>query len=87
MSRKIIVQLLSRYPITPHTYLVNLHDADWSAFVWSDTAKRIEILKPYVRDIRLGLYAPRELIWIDLESIKNADKEEIIEFLKTKSQN
>ena len=62
----------------PHTYLVYLHDADWSAFVWSDTAKRIEILKPYVRDIRLGLYAPRELIWIDLESIKNADKEEII---------
>lgn len=83
MSRKIIVQLLSRYPITTHTYLVYLHDADWSAFVWSDTAKRIEILKPYLRDIRLGLYAPRELIWIDLESISinDTDKEEIKKIL------
>ena len=87
MSQKIIVQTLSRYPITPHTYLVNLNDADWPKFLSGDNAKRMEILKPYVRDIRLGLYAPRELIWIDLESIKNADKEEIIEFLKTKSQN
>ena len=51
MSRKIIVQLLSRYPITPHTYLVYLHDADWSKSLWGDNAKRMEILKPYVRDI------------------------------------
>ena len=51
MSRKIIVQLLSRYPITPHTYLVYLHDADWTTFIYSDNAKRMEILKPYVRDI------------------------------------
>ena len=71
MSQKIIVQTLSRYPITPHTYLVNLNDADWPKFLSGDNAKRMEILKPYVRDIRLGLYAPRELIWIDLESIKN----------------
>ncbi len=83
MSRKIIVQLLSRYPITPHTYLVYLHDADWTTFIYSDNAKRMEILKPYVRDIRLGLYAPRELIWIDLESISinDTDKEEIKKIL------
>lgn len=82
MSRKIIVQLHSRYPITPHTYLVYLHDVDWSAFIYSDNAKRLEILKPYVRDIRLGLYGVRELIWIDLESIKDTDKEEIIKALQ-----
>ena len=83
MSRKIIVQLLSRYPITPHTYLVYLHDADWTTFIYSDNAKRMEILKPYVRDIRLGLYAPRELIWISLESISinDTDKEEIKKIL------
>ena len=83
MSRKIIVQLLSRYPITPHTYLVYLHDADWTTFIYSDNAKRMEILKTYVRDIRLGLYAPRELIWIDLESISinDTDKEEIKKIL------
>ena len=83
MSRKIIVQLLSRYPITPHTYLVYLHDADWTTFIYIDNAKRMEILKPYVRDIRLGLYAVKEFIWIDLESIKDTDKEEIIKVLQS----
>lgn len=82
MSRKIIVQLFSRYPISPHTYLVSLHDTDWSAFIYSDNTKRMEILKPYVRDIRFGLYATRELIWIDLNSIKDTDKEEIIKALR-----
>ena len=83
MSRKIIVQLLSRYPITPHTYLVYLHDADWTTFIYSDNAKRMEILKPYVRDISNKLYAPRELIWISLESISinDTDKEEIKKIL------
>ena len=82
MSRKIIVQLLSRYPITPHTYLVYLHDANWTAFIWSDNTKRMELLKPYVRDIRLGLYGVREFIWIDVNSIKDTDKEETIKALQ-----
>ena len=83
MSQKIIVQTLSRYPITPHTYLVNLNDADWPKFLSGDNAKRMEILKPYVRDIRHGLYAPRELIWFSLESISinDTDKEEIKKIL------
>ena len=83
MSQKIIVQTLSRYPITPHTYLVNLNDADWPKFLSGDNAKRMEILKPYVRDIRHGLYAPRELIWFSSESISinDTDKEEIKKIL------
>ena len=83
MSTKIIVQTLSRYPIAPRTYLVYLHDEDWSKFLWGDNAKRMEILKPYVRDIRHGLYAPRELIWFSLESISinDTDKEEIKKIL------
>lgn len=83
MSKKIVVQVLSRYPIAPKTYLVYLHDDDWPTFIWADNGRRMEILKPYVRDIRLGLYAPRELIWIELESIKEPEKEEIINALQS----
>ena len=82
MSHKIIVQTLSRYPIAPRTYLVYLHDEDWPKFLSGDNAKRMEILKPYVRDIRHGRYAPKELIWISLESIEDADKEEITKALQ-----
>lgn len=82
MSQKIIVQTLSRYPITPHTYLVNLNDADWPKFLSGDNAKRMEILKPYVRDIRHGLYATREIIWIAMEAIKETDKADIINALQ-----
>ena len=81
MSQKIIVQTLSRYPITPHTYLVNLNDADWPKFLSGDNAKRMEILKPYVRDIRHGLYATREIIWIALDAIQDTDKGDIIKAL------
>ena len=84
MSQKIIVQTLSRYPITPHTYLVNLNDADWPKFLSGDNAKRMEILKPYVRDIRHGLYATREIIWIAMEAIKETDKADIINALQPK---
>ena len=82
MSQKIIVQTLSRYPITPHTYLVNLNDADWPKFLSGDNAKRMEILKTYVRDIRHGLYATREIIWIAMEAIKETDKADIINALQ-----
>ena len=81
MSTKIIVQTLSRYPITPRTYLVDLNDADWSKFLSSDNANRMEILKPYVRDIRHGLYATKEIIWIALDAIKDTNKGDIIKAL------
>ena len=83
MSTKIIVQTLSRYPITPHTYLVDLNDADWSKFLSGDNAKRMEILKPYVNDISSGLYATREIIWIALDAIKDTLKGDLIRLLQS----
>lgn len=83
MSTKIIVQTLSRYPIAPHTYLVDLNDADWSKFLSGDNAKRMEILNPYVSDIRHGLYATREIIWIALDAIKDTLKGDLIRLLQS----
>ena len=85
--KKIIVQLLSSRPISPHSYLVYLHESDWPKFLWADDAGRRKILEPYIGDLRHNLYSIRELTWVILDCLNDSEKEDICQTMNNIKQN
>ena len=70
-SVKVAIRCIFTRPITPNFLVINLADEIWTRFLWGDTRKRIDIVKPYLpRDCP----TIREVSWIPLDRMSNQAK-------------
>ena len=72
---KIAVSCLYYRPITPNFLIIDLHDEQWSKFLWGDNQTRIKIVEPYLSKAHPPI---REVAWIPLDSLSDSSKSTLI---------